>query len=230
MDVTDDIHDLAPVYALDALDDDERRFFERHLATCAVCTREVRHHREAAAALAATDAHPVPAGLRDRVLAAADETAQEPAARRSGPRARLAAVAAVIVLGVAGVGGTLLLVQGGEAEPGIAELDQDFLAVAEAVPLDAPDGTTATFYQSAERDEGWLAVTGLEELGAEQVYQLWVFQAGAPVPAGIFTADDGSALVQADARVRGAEVVAVTVEPAGGVPQPTGPIVLSAEL
>ncbi|MEV0499305.1 zf-HC2 domain-containing protein, partial [Streptomyces spectabilis] len=36
------MHSLAVPYALDALDPDETRRFEKHLATCARCTDEVR--------------------------------------------------------------------------------------------------------------------------------------------------------------------------------------------
>jgi anti-sigma-K factor RskA len=71
---------------------------------------------------------------------------------------------------------------------------------------------------------------GLAPLPAGKTYELWWIDAGGkPVPAGTFGVDArGSARVVVD-RVEGAEGImawAVTSEPAGGVPQPTGEMVL----
>jgi anti-sigma-K factor RskA len=60
----------AAPYALGALDDGERQSFEAHLATCAVCSAEVKELKDVAALLAsAVPAVAPPAGLRDRILA-----------------------------------------------------------------------------------------------------------------------------------------------------------------
>lgn len=62
----------APAYALDALDEQDRVSFEAHLATCDVCTAEVRQLREVAGLLAtAAASNAPPPGLRDRILAEA---------------------------------------------------------------------------------------------------------------------------------------------------------------
>lgn len=65
---------------------------------------------------------------------------------------------------------------------------------------------------------------------ADHVYQLWLVPAeGAPISAGIFQANEkGEASVLLPTLPGGAvaKAFAVTVEPAGGVPQPTGPKVL----
>jgi anti-sigma-K factor RskA len=62
--------DQAAPYALGAMDDAERRSFEEHLATCAMCSAEVKELQNVAALLAtaAPQVKP-PAGLRDRILA-----------------------------------------------------------------------------------------------------------------------------------------------------------------
>lgn len=64
---------------------------------------------------------------------------------------------------------------------------------------------------------------------AGKTYELWWIAAGRPVPAGTFTVDEhGAARVDVD-KVDPAGPIqawAVTVEPAGGVPQPTGAMVL----
>ena len=41
-----DLHDLAAPYALDALDDDDRRAFEAHLRECEQCRTELRAEQE----------------------------------------------------------------------------------------------------------------------------------------------------------------------------------------
>src|SRR5690349_10471133 len=48
--MTNDLHELAAGYALDALEDDELRAFEEHLVSCAVCEGELPSLHDAAAA------------------------------------------------------------------------------------------------------------------------------------------------------------------------------------
>src|SRR3954469_12213361 len=66
------VHEQAAAYALDALDDEERESFERHLATCERCRAELGGFRDAAAVMA-VDVDPVepPPELRGRILDAA---------------------------------------------------------------------------------------------------------------------------------------------------------------
>ena len=47
----DEIEELLGVYALDALDDDERQEVDDHLLTCPRCRAELAAHREVAALL-----------------------------------------------------------------------------------------------------------------------------------------------------------------------------------
>jgi len=63
-----------------------------------------------------------------------------------------------------------------------------------------------------------------------RTYQLWTIEGGKPVSAGTFaTSDAGQArhAIATSAQLGDAIFLAVTVEPAGGVPQPTGPIVMA---
>ncbi|MFF9769281.1 anti-sigma factor domain-containing protein [Streptomyces sp. NPDC053086] len=84
----EDPHSLAAPYALDALEPDERRRFEKHLARCDRCAAEIRDLAEDAVRLAWSAAAPAPAALRDRVLAAVRATPQEraPAGNRATPQ------------------------------------------------------------------------------------------------------------------------------------------------
>ena len=61
--------DHAAPYALGALDENERVSFEEHLASCDICTAEVRELKDVAGLLAtAVPAVTPPARLRDRIL------------------------------------------------------------------------------------------------------------------------------------------------------------------
>ncbi|HEV2239485.1 MAG TPA: zf-HC2 domain-containing protein, partial [Streptosporangiaceae bacterium] len=75
-------HTLAGAYALDALTGADRTRFERHLARCEQCAREIAGLREATARLGAAAAAEPPAGLTERALAAAARTRQLPPVTR----------------------------------------------------------------------------------------------------------------------------------------------------
>lgn len=63
-----DSHALAGAYALDALTEDERAQFERHLAGCPDCQTDIDSLRETVGHLASTVSTPPPAQLRGSVL------------------------------------------------------------------------------------------------------------------------------------------------------------------
>ena len=75
----------------------------------------------------------------------------------------------------------------------------------------------------------WHDVAGLPRVPEGKAYELWAFHSGTPRPAGVFHVDDaGHAAVGVAAAGGAVDGFAVTVEPAGGVPAPTGPIVLAS--
>lgn len=78
---------------------------------------------------------------------------------------------------------------------------------------------------------GLLLASGLPPAPADKVYELWAIAGGTPQPAGLFTVDpEGKGTLQVAALEGVAvEVFAVTLEPAGGVPAPTGPMVLASK-
>lgn len=73
----------------------------------------------------------------------------------------------------------------------------------------------------------FFAAEGLPPLPDGRTYQLWTIVRGAPVSHGVFALPaDGRAQVLAPAPPGPIDAVAVTIEPAGGVPAPTGDKVL----
>ena len=86
----------------------------------------------------------------------------------------------------------------------------------------APNGVTAV-----------LAVANLTHLSPEQTYQLWLIGDDGPVSVGLFTVDPvglGTLAVEADSAVYDYQAIGVSIEPAGGSPQPTGDIVMLSEI
>ncbi len=71
-------HTLAGAYAMDAISEPDRARFEAHLARCQECAQEIASLREATARLAGATAATPPPGLKERVMAAAAMTRQQP--------------------------------------------------------------------------------------------------------------------------------------------------------
>jgi anti-sigma-K factor RskA len=77
--------------------------------------------------------------------------------------------------------------------------------------------------------EAALVISELPPIASEQVYELWAIRGeGAPEPAGLFVGEGASRTVRLPDVADPTQVTAfaVSIEPAGGSPQPTGPIVL----
>ncbi len=77
---------------------------------------------------------------------------------------------------------------------------------------------------------GQLFVASLPPPPAGKTYELWTITAGAPRRAGVFTTDASGSETQPVTTTAQppVDVFAVTIEPRGGVPAPTGPIVLAS--
>jgi hypothetical protein len=94
---------------------------------------------------------------------------------------------------------------------------------------DPQPSARAKVFWSEKAKTGMILAGNLTPLPPEKQYELWVFIEGKPVAAGVFDADaSGRALFESKALsgLPAAQNFAVTIEPRGGVPQPTGPIVL----
>jgi anti-sigma-K factor RskA len=79
---------------------------------------------------------------------------------------------------------------------------------------------------------GLLVANGLPAAPAGKSYQLWAIAEGKPVSAGVFGVDatgGATLLVKPLPGVSRVEVFAVTLEPAGGLPQPSGEVYLAGK-
>jgi len=91
-----------------------------------------------------------------------------------------------------------------------------------------PQASGNTFV-NPQRGKAIFYAFDLPALAADKTYQLWWIEDGKPVSAGTFDVDErGAASVQVE-RLAPTGIIqawAVTIEPKGGVPQPTGAMVL----
>src|SRR5690242_6557825 len=108
--MSDDLHTLSGAYALNAVEAEEAREFERHMSGCQACRDEVRELRETAAAMGAAEAETPPAALKARVLQAAARHPQRAPAvthidtvKRRRRLIGLVAAAAAVLAVIAGV-------------------------------------------------------------------------------------------------------------------------------
>jgi anti-sigma-K factor RskA len=222
-------NDTAAAYVLGAMAVAEREEFEAHLATCAACREEVDELRPAAEALPMASPLMVPPpALKDRIMAEVEREASLLA--QAGPRAdrperprrerrgfgwlsgwRLAPVAAALL--IAGV-----------------------LA---GTALSGPDSRTYAFEgQSAqlevEGDKATLVARDLPAPPEGRVYEVWLMPKGSetPEPTSVLFVPrgDGSAVAAIPGSVDDVAQVLVTDEPFEGSDEPTGELLMSAEL
>ena len=232
------IHEPTAGYALDALDADERVAYEAHLSGCETCQQELESFWETTEALAVAASGPAPSpALRERILAEVHAEAPqnvvpfEPRRRRLSPvLGAVAAVAAIVALGI-GLWGANVSSKLDDARSALERSE-----VAAAVLAD-PDAQSVALQAGEGRlvvgadGRAVLVVDGLDPAPAGKTYEMWIVPGGSieeASPAGLFAGQDGTEIVAIDGTVQAGDLVAVTVEPSGGVDSPTtAPIVAS---
>ena len=250
----------ADVYALGALDGAELAEFEAHLATgCTICGARLRETREALVTLPeALPPVPPPPALRARVLERID--AERPVAsapvqlRPERGRGRglwwagwagLAAAAALLVVvnmqlsetrqEISALQGRVAALQGELADRErtlgfLSDPNVRYVSLAGLKPT--PEANAWLLWNPTTR-QGLLLARGLPAPPPGHAYELWGLAGTEPVPAGVFSVDAaGRALLRLPALPSGHafDAFAVTLEPAGGVPKPTGPMHLHGKV
>ena len=232
-------HELIAAYALDALDDDDRRKVEELLEVSPEAREELRSFVEVSAAMAMAAAStdgPSP-DLRERILAEARSEPQvvvpfdRPASRRGRlvpVLAAVSAVAATVAIGL-GIWATSLSSDLDGAREALAHQQSIGSVLAD------PDARTVGLGQTSGRlvvdgaGAAVLIVDNIDVAPAGKTYEAWVIDAGVATPAGLFPGGAGQSIVKLEHPVSTGSLVAVTVEDAAGASQPTGtPIATSS--
>jgi anti-sigma-K factor RskA len=217
----DALHDLTAAYALDALDPEDARRYETHLAHCARCHDELAELSEAAGALAyATEASAPPPALRARILDQA--RAERPNVVPLRPRWLRPVIAAAAVAACAAIGLGLWAASLSdkldlrEAELANQQRVAQILANPGSHKISFSRGTLVV----APDGRGALVLTKLADPGSGRTYEAWVADGGTPQPAGLFGGGTTIA-VPLDQPVRDGATVMVTEEKAGGTEAPS---------
>jgi anti-sigma-K factor RskA len=217
----DALHDLTAAYALDALDPEDARRYEAHLAHCVRCHDELADLSQAAGALAyATEASAPPPALRARILDQA--RAERPNVVPLRPRWLRPVIAAAAVAACAAIGlGLWAASLSGKLDRSEAELaNQQRVALILADPGSHKISFSRGTLVVAPDGRGALVLTKLADPGSDRTYEAWVADGGAPQPAGLF-AGGTTIAVPLDQPVRDGATVMVTEEKAGGTEAPS---------
>ncbi|VXB02882.1 Anti-sigma-K factor RskA [Arthrobacter sp. 9V] len=237
--------ELAEIYALDAVSDDERAMIDRYVKDAPEGPEFLERVREARETLAVSFApeEAPPAALLENIMEHIARDAAQPAAEPSTARVAApavddlavarakreertraggarrwivgAAAAAVIALGGIGVGAYV----SSQNDP-VNQVLQAQDVQKKSAPV--PGGGTATISASSAKDSFVVLMDGVAPAPDGKVYQLWTLpkDGSAPVPQGTMDAET----LSKPAVVKGlstASSVAITVEPTGGSSAPT---------
>jgi anti-sigma-K factor RskA len=220
----EDPHSLVAPYALDALEAGDERQFEEHLALCERCREDLAGLREAAASLAyGAPAVSPPAELRERILtqARSERPNVVPLRRRRAWTAPLAAAAAVAACAaiVLGIWASTLSNSTDPLESVLSRPGARLVAMGRAGGVAvAPNGDA-------------VIAVAVPRAPAGKTYEAWVIRGAKAEPAGLFRGRPGTSVVEIARPVRAGNVVAVTLERAGGTSRPTTkPLAASAKI
>ncbi len=243
------------LYALGALEGDEKRAIESHVAGCASCAGKLAE-AQGQMAMSGLSAPPdaPPSGVKEKLMRRVATT--------NHPRSASAVVAsatpgifdrwwglvAPLAAGLALATALLWLhtmqldrqlndlratIGQQESKLGEAQSEIDLMGSKDTVMVSLaeqkaqPPGTARVLYNSKK---GMLVYNGtLPPAPAGKSYQLWMVpMSGTPISAGVFESRSGdmNRIVMKLPEGMAAKAFAVTLEPAGGMPQPTGPFVL----
>ncbi|WP_152189071.1 anti-sigma factor [Georgenia satyanarayanai] len=238
----DEVRELLPAWALDAVTPEEAAAVERAVAADPALAEEARALREVAALLASGASEAPPEALRAAVLDRVSRTPQDAAGTdseddgvvvdlaRVRARRRDRWLVAAVVLAAAAVPGVIAVQQHERA----TQAEEQLTTVAEALAepgaqllaADVAGGGRAVAVVGSGTSV--FSARDLPPLTSEEVYQLWVVDDAGARSAGVLTVASGQASAELAGLPAGA-TIAMTVEPEGGSTQPTSdPVVALA--
>ncbi len=235
----DELGELLALAALNALDPDEQRSVDTAIAGRPDLQAELDELRLAAAQLGESEAATPPARLKASILAeiaatrqSATDGATEPprspakavSMRRSWIAGVAAAVAVAALIGVA-------VWSASDSSPEVAEQIEAVLELPDVEALELHgDVDGVRILHSPSSTAAVLVDDGMPDPGDDRAYQLWFSRDGIVTPANVFRPDsDGHVEVLLEDFQPVGAVITVTLEPAGGSDQPTGPPIVSSD-
>ncbi len=216
--VVDDL----PLDVLGLGDERERAAVERHLNECDSCRAALRREEEVAWTLAESVAREPSRGLRERIVA--------PHRREPAAAWRLAFAAALAVAVIAASAFALSRNELARERALHEEYAKALNAVAASgrvVPLVGEHGQGALVLP---RSGDQYVVLALPEPPPGMTYEAWIIRGDAALPAGLATPREGVMIMRLTVATRPGDAAAVTLEPAGGVEQPTSEPILLGKL
>ncbi|MFB3906378.1 MAG: anti-sigma factor domain-containing protein [Acidobacteriota bacterium] len=247
-----EFEDIYVDYLLEQLENPKRQEFESHLAHCSECRGELTELRETVFSLPlSVPLSAPPTRLKDQILAQATQERRPARASFGGYGWRAWAIAASVLLAVLGFFTWRIWQSNSVIKQQLSGLQEENRRLRES-----SQGLRDRVDLLTHPDTRFLKMAGLEEyrgasgsafleptqrtavaflhdlppVTGQQDLQMWVIQNGRPPipsqtfkPAGQTTEISFSVPID----VSQVAVLAVTIEPVGGSPQPTGPMVLA---
>ena len=235
--------DLKDAYVLGALPEEERLSFEDYLAAHPERQAEIDELGALAGLLAFSPKEQEPSPeLRSRVMEVVEAEAEPRRVRRRsalakvgdylGVRSLALGAAALLVIGF--LSWNLLLQDQVQDLQGQVEDARDQRQVQQSRTIEL-QGSWAEQGANAEvafirKNRVILVAKNMPSVPEDQTCQIWVISEDEPKPSGLFQPDGNMTAAPIANSITKADVIAVTVEPAGGSKKPTSDPVLLAEL
>jgi len=247
--------DLKDAYVLGALPEEERRSFEDYLAAHPERQAEIDELGAVAGLLALSPQEQEPSQeFRSRIMEVVEDEAGSRRVRRRSGTERIAdylsvrnlALGAAVLL-VIGLLSWNVILQGqvqdlqgqvAESQNQVHKLqdevaqDQQQVQQSQTITLEgswADQGADAEV-ASIGKNQIILVAKNMPSVPENKTCQIWVIKGDVPKPSGLFQPDGNMTATPVTNPITNADVIAVTVEPAGGSDQPTSDPVLSAKV
>ncbi len=230
--------DLLPAYALGSLDSEEASHVEGHLASCLICRNESNDLQSVTEQLSLAAPAQIPSpDLKDRLMQRVLQGRRSTQIPARAPRRlwlerllpvwSLASVCLVIALA-----GLNLFLWQRLVQPRLFMSAEGMRAVP-LISTGVASQATGFVLISKDGDSGALIVDGLPPLDESRQYQVWLIRDGQRLSGALFSTDAkeyGTTRIRAPGSLLEYSAVDITIEPAGGSPQPTGAKVLGGPL
>jgi len=233
--------ELRDAYVLGALPDEERREFEEYLAAHPERQAEIEELNAVTGllALSAEEREPSPE-LRRSIMRVVEPEAEP---RRTSSRSWLARMGEYLSVRNLALGAAALLVIGlfswnmllqGEVR-NLQGRVQNLQAPQQESRMVALKGSEAANRAHVEviilgDQRAVLMAEDMPPVPEEKTFQIWIIVNDVPQPSGLFETKDDPVATVIDRPLRGADAVAVSIEPEGGSPEPTTDPMLTAKL